>query len=148
MNKASQILEYLEAKCRELFPNKKQLFNPYNVRLNNELYLVDGFGVGFGAISNPEYISGCIRLEQDFIIPLARKFYALENASDERQKYEQELMEEATVLIKALSRDVQLGGNATRCNFVGSPGVQQVFSESQQYIFLTLTFNASFKENL
>lgn len=148
MSKANDILEYLEEKCRGLFPNKKQLFNPYAVRLNNELYLVDGFGVGFGAISNPEYISGCIRLSQDFIIPLTRKFYALENNSEDRLKYEQELMAEATVLIKALSKDVNLGGNATRCNFSGSPGIQQVFSESQQYIFLTLTFNASFKENL
>lgn len=148
MSKANQILEYLVKKCETLFPEKKQLFNPYTIQTNNELYLADGFGVGFGAITNPEFISGCIRINQDFIIPISRKFYARENDSEKRQDYEQILMEEAARLIKDITKDVNLGGHATRSNFTGSPGIQQVFSESQQYIFLTLTFNASFKENL
>lgn len=148
MSKANEILEYLVEKCHGLFPDKKVLFNPYSIETNNELRLVDGFGVGFGAITNPEFISGCIRINQDFIIPISRKFYALENDSEKRQDHEQILMEEATKLIKAITKDVQLGGHATRSAFTGSPGIQQVFSESQQYIYLTLTFNASFKENL
>jgi len=148
MNKQNQIADYLVEKCRSLFPKKKQLFNPYDVRINNEIYLVDGFGVGFGAIQEENSVTGCLRFNQDFLIPLSRKFYSLENDAEDRQEFEKELMAEAMVLIKAISKDVNLGGLASRTVFSGSPGIQQVFGESQQYIFLTLTFNASFKENL
>lgn len=148
MNKQNQIADYLVEKCRSLFPNKKQLFNPYDVRINNETYLADGFGVGFGAIQEIESVTGCLRFAQDFLIPLSRKFYSLENNAEDRQEFEKELMAEAMVLIKAIAQDVNLGGLASRTVFSGSPGIQQVFGESQQYIFLTLTFNASFKENL
>lgn len=148
MNKQNQIADYLVAKCRDLFPNKKHLFNAYDMETNNELYLADGFGLGFGAIQEAEFVTGCLRFNQDFIIPLSRKFYSLESDVEKRQDFEKELMEEAVTLIKNIARDVQLGGLASRVLFSGSPGIQQVFGESQQYIFISLTFNASFKENL
>lgn len=148
MTKQNQIADYLVEKCRTLFPGKKQLFNPYAMETNNELYLADGFGVGFGALQEINSVTGCLNFSQDFIIPLSRKFYALENDAEQRQDFEKELMEEAVALIKNIAKDVQLGGKANRCVFTGSPGIQQVFSESQQYIYITLTFNASFRENL
>jgi len=149
MNRQNDILDYLVEKCRGLFPNKKQLFNPYTVANNSELYLVDGFGVGFGSLAEQNSITGCIRASQDFIIPITKKFYSLENAAEKRQDFEKELMAEAMDLIKNITADVQLGGNANRCLFTGAPGgIEQVFGESQQYIFINLIFNASFNENL
>lgn len=148
MTKQNKIADYLVEKCQALFPRKKQLFNPYSIETNNELYLVDGFGVGFGALLELNSVTGCLNFSQDFIIPICRKFYALENDAEQRQDFEKELMEEAVALIKNVAKDVQLGGLSSRCVFTGSPGIQQVFSESQQYIYISLTFNASFRENL
>ncbi len=146
--KQNKIADYLVEKIQALFPEKKQLFNPYTIENNNELYLLNGFGVGFGAMLEQNSVTGCININQDFIIPLSKKFYALENAAEKRQDFEKDLMDEAMTLIKNISRDVQLGGLSNRCMFTGSPGIQQVFGESQQYIYLVLTFNASFRENL
>jgi hypothetical protein len=81
-------------------------------------------------------------------IPLTKKFYSLENNSEKRQNYEQELMEEAMVLIRLFEQDQSLGGAAAKFSFVSHAGIQQVFGESQQYIFVNLNFNAEFIENL
>lgn len=148
VTKQNKISDYLVARCRELFPSKKQIFNPYDMESNNEEYLEDGFGVGYGAIQEGEFLTGCLMFQQDFTVQLTKKFYSLENDADRRLEFEKELMNEAVALIKNLARDVQLGGLASRVLFSGSPGIQTVFPESQQYIFISLTFNASFRENL
>lgn len=148
MTKQNQIADYLVDVLKELFPGKKQLFNPYSIETNNELYLINGYGVGYGALNPEPSVGCCINFNQDFIIPLTKKFYSLENAADKRQDFEKELIDEAVSLIKNIEGDVHLGGLSRRCVFTGSPGIQQVFSESQQYIFISLTFNASFTENL
>lgn len=148
MNDLSAIYEYLVGKLEGLFPEKQQLFNPYDVATNNELMLKDGFGIGFGAFSERGSVGRCLKMSHDILIPLTKRFYALENDEATRMEFEQDLMEEAFDLILALLKDQTLGGTACRVSFQGSPGVQQIFQEKQPYIFATLTFNVEYNQNL
>lgn len=146
--KPQVVYDYLQAKCETLWPEKKQLFNPYTIEHNNELRLMDGFGIGFGAFTDVPKAGCCFGMAQDYVITISKKFYALENDSDKRMDFEQELMGEAVDLLQNITQDANLAGNVSKCVFTGSPGVQQVFSESQQFVFVSLTFNAEFTVNL
>lgn len=144
----TNITAYMATEIEAELPEKKRLFNPYNVEINNELYLQDGYGIGYGAQSTVPVAGCCLRIQQDISLVLTKKFYALENDSEKRHDYEQELMEEAMQLVRLFEMDQALGGNASKCSYQGHNGIQQVFTESQQYIFVTMNFQTEFIENL
>lgn len=145
---ATTIHDYLVTKCATLWSTKQRLFNPYDIEVNNELHLRNGFAIGFGAFEEVDVIGCCSKISQDFLITVSKKFYALEHDEEKRMTTEKALIEEAHALIKNIAADPKLGGAASKTAFRGSTGIQQVFQESQPFIFVTMTYNAEFTETL
>lgn len=146
--KPKKIYEYLVSKCETLWPAKKQIFNPYDLARNNEMFLADGFAIGFGPFEEVQKAGCCFGFKQDYTISITKEFKALEHATAKRMTFEQDLMGEAVDLIKNIAADAKLGGNVGKCIFEGAPGIEPVFTESQNFISVSLTFNAEFEESL
>ncbi len=146
--KTSLIYDYLVEKVKEKLTHKVQLFNPYDIGTNNELFLRDGFGVGFMGGAQQPMQGCCIRLSRDIKITLTKKFYATENDADNRALAEKELLEEAVILMKHFEGDSQLGGLAAKFTFQNDSGIQQIYTNSQYYIFLEMNFDAEFIDEI
>ncbi len=146
--KSSLIYDYLVAKCATLWPNKTRIFNPYQVARNDEQFLRDGFGVGFGGVSENPTTGRCLRLVQEYVIPISKVFRSLEHDAARRMQADKELVAELMNLVVELNRDQNLGGTAARTTFVSATAIDSVFSESQQFIHTTLTFSVEYMVNI
>jgi hypothetical protein len=146
---ATNLHEKIITDLKEIFPNKTRLYNGYTIQSNNELALDNGFGVAYGSGRNGnKFIGTKMGVERDFTISLTKKYYALENESEQRAIAERELMEDFQTMVKHFEGDADLDGIAAKFLYATDSGIQQIFTESQNFIYISVTFDSEYFETL
>jgi hypothetical protein len=107
--------------------------NPYDPENNSDLFLQNGYGIGYGPGTNTQRDIGCDRvsIEREFQVMLLRVVAATDQDATAIENSAKSVLEDELKLIKAIHFDDSMNGG-------GSPNValQSNFTTSDPLVFL------------
>ena len=131
MSNISDIIDTLEALVESQVTGITKIPNPYEPEANNDLYLQNGYGIGFGAGSNTDRnINGRVTIQRDFLVMLFRVVSATEQDGDAIKTSSKEVLEDELKIIKAIVNSDVLNGAGNRYAY------KTEYSQSDQLEFL------------
>lgn len=149
MSNVTTAFDNLATRIQTILPNHVRLTNPYSLDQNSEQFLDQGWGLGFGSDSNSNRLQSCqLSLTQSFIVPITRKYFATEFGVENKATMEKNLMEDRFLLIKDLEKDTTLNGGDINVRYIGSSGIQTVFSGRDVFLSIVLQFDVEIFEDL
>lgn len=128
-------------------PDYVKLSDSYETPDNAGIVLVKGYSVGFGPAerTSDEFCQGFIRIRRSYQIVLTNVYTPTLDA-DFRETLENNLMEDAFKVMKALERDPTLTGENINSFFATDNGLEYLIDDRKQFIIVVITASAEYYE--
>lgn len=147
--KISDIYDTLVDRLEAVLPSHNRLSNPYIPEQNPEPTLKQAWGLQYAAGANTNRQVNChLSLEDQFVVVLTRKYYALELDADSKSNTEKDLLEDRFLVIQDFEKDPSLLENAAKAVYVSNSGIQFVFNQDKPFYKLEMTFSVEYFEQL
>jgi len=148
MSIISDFLDTIETRLAAVLTGHNVLSDPYQPSQNSELLLVKGQGFSIGQRTNTNRQIGCnvSTIEQQTIVTLTQKHFAMEQNRAGKYTVEKELLEFAQLVIEDFETNVSLvaSGQVAKFLYVGDSGIEKVF-EGERDNFLMIRLNFAFE---
>jgi hypothetical protein len=148
--KIDQAYDAIIAKCKDLFPSKARLHNPYELSDNPELVTKDAWGLKVSSASR-ESLDFCnISITRSFTFILTRHFPtvgAKEDAFDEVSK--SLLMDQQTFMNSLFSSDeLGIGSIIDIIDFETISGIGFIQTDKKNYLFCEIGFKITLSDQV
>lgn len=150
MSKISQIIDKLSQIIEAEISGITEIPNPYEPEANSDLYLQNGYGVGFGNASNSNRNMGAtVTIEREFFIMLFRLVAATPQDTAAIKTSAKNLLEDELKLIKAIELNRDLDKLAMNAQYTGSDSLDFLAGETgNRYFQQIITVSVEYRENL
>lgn len=150
MSKSADIYDLLRALVPALITDIKELKNARIPEDDADITYQKAYGIIAGAAANQNLnpTSGFIDVDQTFDIVLTRRVFSTPRDITNRVDVEKGLLDDAQLIIDQVNTDPFFGNTGTVQNsfYVGHDGIQQIRTNRQDILSLTLTFTISFQD--
>jgi len=126
-----------------------ELPDPDEITNNPEIYLVNGFGIGFGP-GEDTLKNMCQKALMDRVYPvlLVNKVLATDTNTDGRKVQKKKLTADLWKIQNALVDDFSLNGKAALAQYLSDSGVEYEDTEDRgDYYFMAIAIGVNFIEN-
>jgi hypothetical protein len=148
MSKATDCFDKINTLVASALSTFTKLPDVYKLSENPQLYLRNGFGIGFGPASNTNrHICNQVTIKRSFTISLIKQVIALE-MSDDRRTFEKDIINSLYSVINAFENDRTLNGSAVKIEFMSDSGVQFLEGDTESYILLEGSFDVEYFEQI
>ena len=152
MSTISNAYDKIITRLSTILPSHTRLTNPYAPEQNIERTLTQGYGLVMGSGERVPREIGCSNryfVRRDFIVVLARKFFAKELNVEAKASVEKQLTEDLNLLVKDFENSVDLNENQVfDFTYVGDGGIESVFADKDNFLMIRATFRIEYHENL
>lgn len=150
MTKISDAYDLMILRLQTLFPDHRQIPNPYKLDENSELLLRQGYGLSISVGENTNRQVGCqMSIRRDMIVSLTRVVRANEFDVSAKDSAIKQLFEDQYLLIKDVETYPGLNSNdIVSAKYTTDNGIQFVFGEKDNYMALETTIAVEYFENL
>lgn len=147
MSTISTAYDTLVTDLETLFPSHKRMSNPYAVDQNASRILEQAWGLAVGSAINTNLELQCsYSVQRTLRITLARKYFAIENDPAQKATTEKLLLEDHNTLVNYFTADATLAANVMRVDYVSDGGIEFVFADKDQYLYISTDFSMDYKE--
>lgn len=149
MTTISTAHDYIHTKLATVFSSHKRVANPYKIDENPSRILEQSYGVAMGSAINTNLEMQCrFSVQRNIRITLTRKFFSLENDPAQKATTVKTLLEDHYSLVNAFEGDTTLGDSVIRFSYVSDGGVEFVFDDKDQYLFIATDFTLDYIEQI
>lgn len=151
MTQISDIIDQWSTLIEGQISGITEIPNPYEPQKNPDLYLQNGYGVGFGPAENTNRsVGGHASIERDFDIMLFRQIAATENDTDGVKTVAKAMLEDQLKIIKVVEKDPSLAKTCVKCVFATSDPVEYLIDNEtgRRYFSLIASFRCEYFEAL
>lgn len=148
MSEVSDIYDALVSTIETTFSSHRRLDNVYDLAGNDELKLVQGWGINTAGGVNLNLQIGCkMSLEDDYEVTFTRQFYALDKVPSDKAETVKLLLEDRDLLVKTFEKDATIDGLTSKMIFKSASPVDLV-REGTPFLFVRLVFGATYFRDL
>jgi hypothetical protein len=149
VSKIKTIRQELETVIDGVISGYQKIPNPYELEKISNVILRKGYGIAFGPGTNTERMLSCqLSVDREFAVILTREVAATEHNAEGRETVEKSIFEDQYLIIKAIEKDADLLGSASRARYVSDSGLEYVGLENSRYFVLVSTFATEYFESL
>lgn len=150
MSKISQIVDKLSEVVEACIPGVTEIPNPYEPEVNNDLYLQNGYGVGFADSTNTNRnLGNKISIEREFMVMLFRIVAATPQDTAAIKTSAKDLLEDELKIIKAIESNRDLDKIAINAQYTGSGSVEFLAGDTgDRYFQLIISISVEYSEVL
>ena len=144
MSQITDNYDTIVTRVTAVLSNHKRLMNPYELELNDRKLLQQGFGVGFGGMSNPNNNIGTqVGFDRTIIVAITREAFGREFERDKKASTEKSLINDQLLVVTDLCNQIPL------LTFAGDDGIEFVFGdENRGFLALQTAFTVRTCESL
>lgn len=149
MSNISTIYDGLVTRLAALFPNHHRLGNPYDLEVNPDLTLTQGWGLAVGGGANTERYVGCqASVERTFTVIITRRYIARENDADTKATTEKLLLEDLKTLVNDAESNYSIDSSTAIIKYVSDSGIEPVRESQENYLHLSVVLTAEYFETI
>jgi hypothetical protein len=149
MTQISNIIDRFSTLIEGQVSGVTQIPNPYEPEGNSDLWLNNGYGVGYGSADVDRREVGCkIYLRREIIVMLLRRVEANENDASGVEAIAKNVMEDELKIIKAVENDNTLNGNAIDASYIDTTPLEYLVGDRGRYFILNIGFSVLYAEDL
>ena len=147
MSNFSSLYDAIVTRVSTVLPSHTRLPNPYKIDENAEPLLRQGWGLAMNSATNTRRELSCrVSIRRDFVISIARKFYAVESNVDSKVSVEKSLVEDMILLIQDLCSNSSLPGAFGIVTYESDAGINYVYGSKDPFLVLPITFSVEHME--
>lgn len=149
MTNVSNIIDQLSTIVEAQVAGVTSIPDPYDPESNNDLYLQNGYAIGFGSVQRARTVMcGRVYLRREFQIMLFRMVAATEQDGSAIKTSSKAILEDELKIIKAIENDTTLGGYAINAEFTDGDALQYLEGDRGRYWQLITAFSVEYAESL
>lgn len=147
----STIYDFLVTRMTALFPNHKRLSNPYNLSLNNDQFLEQGWGIAVGPGENTNrQLGNRSSTKREFTLVLTRRTFATELGTTAKATGDKDLLEDLQILIDRFESEVDLDSTSGKyiARYIGDSGITQVRDDQDGFAAIRVSTSVEYFKTL
>jgi hypothetical protein len=149
MSNISTIYDYLHTRVGVILPTHKQLLNVNNINQNTDLELALGWGVLIGSGSTRKrFATNQYTIQRTFTITNTISIFGSDVDVSIRKTAEKSLYENQIKIIGAFALDCQLNNVVNDIEFASDAGIENIYSEQNNFIMLRSNFTLDYNETI
>ena len=149
MSNISNIIDQLSTIVEAQVTGITSIPDPYDPESNNDLYLQNGYAIGFGSVQRSRTVMcNKVYLTREFQVMLFRTVAATEQDGAAIKTSSKAVLEDEIKIIKAVENDPDLGGYAINAAFSDGDSLQYLEGDRGRYWQLITAFSVEYAENL
>jgi hypothetical protein len=126
-----------------------KIINPYIPEDNSELFLVKGYGVGFGNGENTERQLSCkLSVLRTFKVILVNQVVLTDHDELGHASLEKTILEDSIKILSALETNTTLNGNAIKSIYRTDSGIEFLEGDRSKYLLLEIDIECEYFEDL
>lgn len=146
MGKYSLAYDDVRTIMQTLYPNHKELVNPYDLESNPDIELKQSWGISIGsALNGTRVVCNRATITRNFSIVLARRSNRTRNDNATRIVTEKLLFEDLSLLVKYFEENPKTT-NITRVRYTDDEGLDFVAGDRDNYLVLRSTLLVEYTE--
>jgi len=123
--------------------------NAYITPDNAGLLLRKGYGIAIGAGNNTERVlGGKLSYQRDFQVFLTRELLTTSSNVEARQDVEKAILEDYTLVLKAIEEQPTLNGNAAKAVIITDGGLEYLEGDRDRYFLIEATVTVEYFETI
>lgn len=147
--KVSSVYDALVTLIGTTLSSYTKIMNPYIPEDNAEIFMVKGYGVGFGAATNTERLLACkLSVLRNFKVVLINQVVVTDHDELGHAALEKSILEDSIKILSALETDTTLNGNAVKSKYVTDSGIEFLEGDRTKYLLLEIDVEIEYFENL
>jgi hypothetical protein len=147
MSNISDIYARLDAIIVANFSTKTKLKNPYDLTDNDDYLLKNGYAIAWGEASDTEQlVRNATTFARNIVVRFTKQIFKTEQNTTIKETAEKALFEDELTLISKFADDFDLRKYAQQVNFVGDGGIEFVYDDKNNFIYLTVNFEIIYTE--
>ena len=148
MSKITDYYNALNALIQTELPSYVGIPNPYELEQNPNIFLQQGYAIGFGDGNNPEPLLNCkYSYNRTILLALTKQVTANITDFDGMSADALQLLEDLHKLLLAIEKENNLGG-ASSSRIASDPGVQLLVFGEAKYLALQIQITIQYFESL
>jgi len=148
--KIDQAYDAIVSKCKDLFPDKARLHNPYELSDNPELVTKDAWGIKVSGASRESFDFCNLTISRNFTFVLTRHFPTVGAKEDAFDCVSKDLlMDQQTFMNSFFSSDeLGIGSIIDIIDFESISGIDFIQTDKKNYLFCEIGFKITLSDQV